>query len=161
MNDKKERRRLTLPNLDAVLADIENLRSKGYDRVGNWNLAQVCGHMAEWIRFPMDGFPKAGCAMGAVLGLMRMTIGAHLRKKILRTGKLPANGPTLKETVPPSDLDEATAVQRLTAEIERFKPYTGDLHPSPLLGRMDKQTWERIQVVHCAHHLSFLIPRMG
>ena len=52
------RRPLKFDSLDAVVRDAENLLASGYDRAGNWDLAQVCGHLAEWLRFPMDGFPK-------------------------------------------------------------------------------------------------------
>ena len=53
-----ERRKLTFASLDEVAADAENLLAKGYDKAGNWDLAQVAGHVAEWMRFPIEGFPK-------------------------------------------------------------------------------------------------------
>ena len=49
---KPERRELYFSDLDEVVRDAEHLLAKGYDRAGNWNLAQVCTHLAEWMRFP-------------------------------------------------------------------------------------------------------------
>jgi hypothetical protein len=50
-------------------------------------------------------------------------------------------------------------VARLKAAAERFKTYTGDIVPSPLFGKMTKDEAEKLQLVHSAHHLSFLVPK--
>lgn len=156
---KPERRTLAFATLDEVVADAENLLARGYDRAGNWDLAQVCSHLAEWLRYPMDGFPRIPVVMRPVFWLLRKTIGPRELRKMTDGGKMPAGAPTLKESVAPPGGDAAVAVANLKATIERFKASEGPYHPSPLLGTLTKDQLVRVHCVHGAHHLSFLIPR--
>lgn len=153
------RRELVFNDLDEVVRDVESLRANGYERAGNWNLAQICGHLTDWIRYPLDGYPSAGCVMGPLLWLMKITIGKSMKRKILATGKFKAGEPTMKNTIPPADLDEAAAVAKLTEVVKRDRNHRGELHPSPLFGRMTRDEFTRLHLIHCAHHLSFLIPK--
>ena len=47
---------------------------------------------------------------------------------------------------------------KLKEVAERFKAHAGPIHPSPLFGAMTKDEALQLQLTHCAHHLSFLIP---
>src|ERR1700734_1371701 len=113
MGEHSQRRQLVFQNLDEVAADVDNLHAEGYVKTGNWDLAQVCGHLAEWMRFPLDGFPKPGCLIGSMLWMMKATLGKGWKGKIPSTGQMPAGKPTMPETVPPGGGDEAAAVKRL------------------------------------------------
>jgi hypothetical protein len=157
---KPQRRKMAFASLDEVVADAENLLAKGYEKVGNWDLAQVAGHLAEWMRFPVEGFPKAPLLIRPVLWLVRITAGRRMRENILATG-FPAGGRTMPETVPPPGGDPAAAVARLRQSVERLKAFTGPIVPSPLFGAMTKDEAVRLQLAHSAHHLSFLIPKQG
>ena len=53
------RRTLTFDTLDAAVRDAEYLLAAGYDRAGNWDLAQCLDHLAAWLTYPVSGFPKA------------------------------------------------------------------------------------------------------
>ncbi len=53
------RRSLHFSNFAEVIADAESLLDAGWQRQGQWDLAQVCDHLAAWLTFPMDGFPRA------------------------------------------------------------------------------------------------------
>jgi hypothetical protein len=154
-----QRSDLSFRDLDDVVRDAENLHSKGYDKAGNWDLAQVCGHMAKWLSFPIEGFPRPGCFVGTMLWLMKITVGKGIKKKILTTGKFKEGGPTMPESVPAPGGDEAAAVAKLKETVERFKSYTGELHPSPLFGPTNREELTRLHLIHCAHHLSFLTPK--
>jgi hypothetical protein len=135
--------------------------TKGYEKAGNWDLAQVVGHLAEWMRFPVEGFPKAPAPIRAIFWVLRKTVG---RKKLLTyitTGSFPAGKPTMPETVPPPGGDPGQAVAKLRLSVDRLKAYTGTIVPSPLFGAMTKDEAVRMQLVHCAHHLSFLVPKSG
>ena len=153
-----ERRKLSFASLDEVVADAENLLARGYDRAGNWTLAQVSGHLAEWMRFPLDGPPRIPLLVRPVVWLMRVTVGGRMRRAILERGFTPGK-PTFRETVPPVESEDAAGVARLREVVGRWKTHTGELFPSPLFGRMDRETWVRLQLRHCEHHLSFLVPR--
>ncbi|MBO0701108.1 MAG: DUF1569 domain-containing protein, partial [Zavarzinella sp.] len=69
------RRPLVFNTLDEIVRDAEALLAKGYDKAGNWDLAQVAGHVANWMTYPIDGFPKAPVPIRAMLWALRKTIG--------------------------------------------------------------------------------------
>jgi hypothetical protein len=153
-----ERRKLSFASLDEVVRDAENLLARGYDRAGNWDLAQGCSHLAEWMRFPMDGFPKLPLLLRPMFWIVRTTVGSKIRRKILAEG-FSAGGRTMPQTVPPPGGDDAAAVAKLKEVAERFQAYPGVIHPSPLFGAMTKDEALQLQLKHCEHHLSFLVPQ--
>jgi hypothetical protein len=152
-------RSLDFGDLGAVVRDAELLAAAGYDKVGNWDLAQVCGHLTEWMRFPLDGFPRPGLPVRLMLWALRHTTGRRMLRRTLARGSMPGGSPTLPQTVPPPGGDEAAAVEQLRRVVTRFRSHAGRFHASPLFGEMDRETWTRLQLIHCAHHLSFLIPK--
>jgi len=156
---KPERRKLTFATLDDVVRDAESLLATGYEQAGNWDLAQVCGHLAEWVRYPLDGFPKAPLLLRPALWLMRNTIGPRELRKVLDSGTMPTGMTTLKPSVPPPGGDPAAAVANLKAIVARFATAEGPFHPSPLLGLLTKDQLTKVHTIHGAHHLSFLVPR--
>jgi hypothetical protein len=52
------RRELRFDRLAEAVRDAELLLSHGHDRLGRWSLGQCCGHLANWLTYPLDGFPK-------------------------------------------------------------------------------------------------------
>lgn len=159
MPAQEERRSLKFASLDEIAAEGERLHREGYSACGKWNLSQVCQHVADWMSFPMDGFPRANPFVRAILWTMKVTIGRRQLAKILAAKSMPAGNPTLPETVGQPDHDEADAVHRLRATVERLKTYKGPIHPSPLFGPMDYETCVALQLIHAAHHFSFLRPQ--
>jgi hypothetical protein len=153
------RRELTFRDFDAVVRDAESLAAGGYEKAGSWDLAQVCGHLAEWMRFPLDGFPKPALPVRLMLWLMRHTVGPRMLRRTLAARSMPSGWRTLRETVPPPGGDEAAAVERLRQVVARFQAHAGRYHPSPLFGDLDRGAWAELQLVHCAHHLGFLTPK--
>jgi hypothetical protein len=155
---KLERRKLKFATIDEVVADADNLLRKGYEKVGNWDLGQVCLHLADWMRFPIGGFPKPPVPIRLMLWTLRNTIGKKMFQQYLAKG-MPAGKPTMPQTVHQPGTDAVKAIKKLKETGERFKNFTGVVHPSPLFGAMSKDEATRLQLVHCAHHLSFLIPK--
>ena len=155
---KPERRKPTFTTLDDAVRDAENLLATGYDKAGNWDLAQVCLHLAEWLRFPVEGFPKMPLLLRPAAWLVRSLIGKAMRAKVLAKG-FPAGGQTMPQTVFPPGGDEAAAVAKLREAAEQLKAHAGPIHPSPLFGAMTKDVAVQLQLKHCEHHLSFLIPK--
>jgi hypothetical protein len=149
---------LTFDSLDDVVRDAEHLLAAGYERAGNWDLAQCCTHLAEWMRFPVEGFPKMPLAVRPIIWLIRTTSGKRMREKVLAEG-FSAGGRTMPQTVPAPGGDPAAAVARLKAAAGRFQAHAGPVHPSPVFGPMNKDEATKLQLVHCAHHLSFLVPK--
>jgi hypothetical protein len=152
------RRVLNFASLDDAVRDAEHLLAVGYDKAGSWDLAQVCGHLAEWLRFPMDGFPRVPVLFRPLMWGLRRTIGPKALKKLLATNRMP-DGPTLKQTVPPPGGDPAAAVARLKETVGRATTFAGEIRPSPFFGPMTRDEWIGLNRVHAAHHLSFLVPK--
>jgi len=155
---KLERRKLTFATLDEVVVDAENLQAKGYEKAGNWDLSQVCLHLADWMSFPMDGFPKPPVPIRLMLWALRNAMGKRILRKIMAEG-MPVGSQTMPQTVHQQGSDPVGAMAKLKETAERFKAFTGTLHPSPLFGALNKDEATKLQLVHCAHHLSFLVPK--
>lgn len=153
-----ERRQLTFATLNDAVADAEHLLAVGYEKAGNWDLAQVCGHLSEWLRFPIDGFPKRPLVLRPLVWLIRATSGKQMRAKVLANG-FDAGGRTMPQTVFAGGGSDAAAVAKLKETVERFEAHAGPIHPSPLFGRMTKDEARALQLRHLAHHLSFLVPK--
>jgi hypothetical protein len=153
------RRTLELSDLDDVVREAESLLASGYDKAGNWDLGQVCGHVADWMSYPLDGFATPPLPIRMMLGAMRLTLGKRMLRKILETRSMTSNNPTMRETIPAPGGDEAAAVARLREVAQRLRDHQGPLHPSPLFGKLDHETLVKLNTIHAAHHLSFLVPR--
>jgi hypothetical protein len=87
-----------------------------------------------------------------------VTLGKKMLAAYLAKG-MPPGKPTMTESVPAPGGNAQEAVANFQHAANRFDEHQGPIQPSPLFGAMDKATALRIQLVHCAHHLSFLVPR--
>ena len=74
-------------------------------------------------------------------------------------GCKPLEPTTIPSTVAVSGGDPAAAVAKLKAAATLFANHTGPIKTSPVFGKMDKEEAMRLQLRHCEHHLSFLIPQ--
>ena len=159
MSGQTLRRQLKLPNLDASVQDAEMLLAKGYEKAGNWDLAQCCQHLAEWMRYPVEGFPKAPLPVRGMLWMARKTVGPKKLQAYIKDGSFPPGKPTDPRTVLAAGGDPKVAIENLKRSVERLKAHTGAIIPSPFFGPMSKDECVGLQVIHCAHHLSFLVPK--
>ena len=156
--EQPQLRKLSFNSLDEVLQEVDHLLEVGYRSRGNWTLAQTCIHLGEWMRFPMDGFPKPPWLMRIVFWFMRLTVAKKMARDILERGFKPGI-PTDPRTVPAADAsDDVQAVNDYRKIVERFKSYNGPLHPSPLFGAADKETATKVNLRHAELHLGFLEP---
>jgi uncharacterized damage-inducible protein DinB len=156
-----EPRRLQLATLDSVIAEVERLHKDGYDRAGNWNLSQICEHLADWATYPMDGFPPTPFAIKLLLGAMRTFSGKKMLNDFISSQSMKANSPTMSQSVHPADGNEAESVMRFKAVIQRLTEHRGEIHPSPLFGKLNRAELISLQLAHCVHHLNFLIPKVS
>ena len=153
------RRELVYRDLDEITQDAELLCRQGYRSVGQWSLAQAAGHVDEWARFPMDGFPSPSLPIRVMLWLMKVTFGRKQLQQIIQSGEMKEGLQTLPETVPVADAkSDQDAANALASTINRLKTHNGTWHSSPLFGAMDRETVVQLTLVHAAHHFSFLIP---
>ncbi len=154
-----EKRALKFDNFDAMLAEVETLKNGGYTSNGNWTLGQACGHLADWMRFPMDGFPKPPLPMRAVFWMMKITVAPGMKRKILAEG-FKGGLPTAPETVPDAkSFSDEEGIAQLREAVQRLSAWDKELIPSPLFGPMDKEMQTRVSLLHAEHHLGYLEPK--
>ena len=151
-----QRRQLDLPDLDAAVAEAQRLHQSGYDKAGQWDLAQVCKHVALPVNECIDG---PTFKPSAFVKLMVKLIGAKRKFFATRSIKpgLPAPAGFVFE--PADAAGEAAAVEELAEAANRFIQHTGPLHDHPLFGPMTRDQWHQFHTIHTVHHLGFLLPK--
>ena len=154
-----ERRKLEFGDWDEVISNLRQLES-GYQQHKAWNLEQSARHIDDWIRFPMDGFPKQPIFMRGFLWVLRTLFGKSTLKSILAERRMKDGIPTAPQTVyeAKSPESERKAVEDLIKTIERFRAWDKPLFDSPFFGPTDHETASKLHLVHAAHHLSWLEP---
>ena len=55
----------------------------GYEQTGNWDLAQTCRHMSDWLRASFDGLPKMSWFMKLLMAVLSRTAGLGMVRKFL------------------------------------------------------------------------------
>ena len=145
-----ERRSLRFFDVSQVVPDVLRLRSS-HRTLAKWSLAQICKHLADSVNGSINGF-----------GLGRHRFKRFFFRKLLLAYTLrygiPRNYLVDPGIEPAKDLELDDAITQLVQAIERYQAHDGPLQAHPLFGKMPRDVWDRIQCIHCAHHLSFVIP---
>jgi hypothetical protein len=148
-----DQRELQFKDIAEVVAEVERLHRDGHEKLGQWDLAQVCDHLAYFIRGSLDGHAFR------VPWLLKVLFGRLVLRRILKTRRMRASAPTPQRPLPSAGGDEGAAVARLRQELERLQAHQGEMHPSPFFGYLTPQEWRELHLIHCAHHLGFLRPK--
>jgi hypothetical protein len=147
------RRELDFHDFDAVAHDVEQLQARGYQRAGNWGLGQICAHLSLTIEKSLEGFPSR------VPWALRKVLAFVLLRRILSQRRMRAGISAPALLAPPSDAAEDVEVRRLRALLERVKTHAGEFQDHGYFGKMTPEQWRQLHLVHCGHHLSFLVPQ--
>ena len=152
-----QRRKLALKDLDAAVADARHLLEGGYERAGQWDLSQVCGHCAYALNAAIDGFDNKPPLM---IKIMAKLLG--MKKKMFTTRTIKAGLPAPSSSIAASangDREvEAKAVEALATAADRIKNFGGTLQLHPVFGLLTRDEWLEFQTIHTMHHLTFLVP---
>ena len=146
-------RKLQFANLQAASDEAQSLLQSGYDRCGNWSLAQICRHLRLVQDPSIDGYPRWMSLFAFLRPVMRRTLLPRLMQ-----GNSPIGIPTSPVFVPPAELDDADEVLLFHRSVDRFKSHQGNYAAHPGFGRMDRDALETLHAAHAAHHLRFLKP---
>jgi Protein of unknown function (DUF1569) len=146
-------RTLDFRDFSSVAAELDRLHKGGYDKSGSWDLAQTCDHLRYFIEGSLDGHPYK------VPWLLKMLFGRYVLKRILKLRRMRPNGPTPQKPLPAPGGDEAAAVSALKQALQRLETHPGEMHDSPFFGHLTPQQWRDLHMIHCAHHLAFLLPK--
>jgi hypothetical protein len=146
-------RELRFHDFPSVLQEVDQLQHHGYDKLGTWDLAQVCDHLTYFVQGSLDGHSFK------VPWLIKVLLGRFVLRRILKQQRMKAGVFTPQKPLPAPGQDESAAVARFREMILRFDGHRGELHASPFFGTLSPQEWRALHLIHCAHHLSFLQPK--
>ncbi|WP_406697701.1 DUF1569 domain-containing protein [Singulisphaera sp. Ch08] len=147
-----ERRTLSFATLDRVMPDVDRLL-EGHETVGNWSLGQICNHLAGAIAGSVEGFPFHAP------WIFRKTLGAVSRRRVFKTGRMATGIPLPARYSPKPDLDPRAEAEALRATLRFYAGFQEPLALHPVFGRLTRDEWNQLHAIHCAHHLSFVLPR--
>jgi hypothetical protein len=150
-----QRRPLDFQSFDAVAADVDALASARYSRCGTWDLAHCCDHLAKTIDRTLDNHPVP---IPLFFRMLSPVMGPLVLKRILKKRAMSAGFKAPAPFAPDQNCSTDQAVARLKAALERAEAVAGEMPRHPFFGRMTAQQWQDLMLVHCAHHLSFLVP---
>lgn len=153
-----DRRELDWKDFADVMADVTGLQRNGYTALGAWDLSQICEHLSDWMTYPLDGFPAPRGWVGWIMPVVRFGMGKRMLRGILASGRMTAGGPTLPESIHDRRQTSQPAVERLGRCVDKLVRSHGPYHPSPLFGDLTRDELLQLHLIHCKHHLSFLIP---
>jgi hypothetical protein len=134
---------------DDVIADVQRLR-KGYAKTGNWSLLAICWHLETATRFRMvpGPFPPNTPEQDARKERLR---------EILTTATIPSGIEAPTQALPPSNVDDS-AIDALIATLKKFDSFPGPIAPHRRFGNLSDSDARQLNLIHCAHHLSYLVP---
>jgi hypothetical protein len=144
------RRPLSFASFDEVMPDVERLL-EGHATVGAWSLGQICRHLATVLRRVAD-------APATTPADPSQWVGEERKRQVFESGTLPEAIPGPPETMPTPGLDPREEAEGLRAAIAHYRSSGGPVIPHRLFGPLSKAEWERLQLIHLAHHLSFAVP---
>ena len=145
------RRNLRFESLDDVMPDVERLLGRN-ETLGAWSLAQICRHLATVMRRVVD-LPASTPVDPSLL------VGEERKREVFEKREIPEGLPAPEMVIPPPDLDEHEESEGLRRAIAYYKASSGPVVPHRLFGPLTHEEWNRLQCIHCAHHLSFAIPK--
>jgi hypothetical protein len=144
------RRTLRYESFGDVMPDVERLLA-GHTTVGNWSLAQICRHLAAVLRRHVD-LPASTRFDPSEL------VPGDVKRRVFETGVLPAGIAAPPGVVPMAAGDEREEAESLRAAIAYYLASPGPNIPHRILGPLTRDEWDRFELIHLAHHLSFAVP---
>ncbi len=128
-------RQLKFEDLADASAEAERLLTGGYEKLGHWDLAQVCDHLTYFIHGSLDGHTYR------VPWLFKVLFGRLVLGRILKQRRMKEGVPTSQKPLPAAGADEAAAVARFQTVIERLRAHQGELQASPFFGYLTPRQW--------------------
>lgn len=147
------RRDLNFRDFYSLVEDVQRLHDRGYHQAGQWDLAQVCGHLTIAFEQSLDGFTFKGP------WVVRKLVAPFIRRDLFRKRKIKAGLKAPDGFVVDPGTDEEQAVNQFLQMIDRIKGHRGGFHLHPFFEKLNDDQWLQFHLIHAAHHLSFLVPK--
>ena len=103
-------------------------------------------------RLSVEGYEKK------VPWIVRATLGRVFKKKVLAERRMTAGIKVPEEIRPKSELDDRAEAEALRATIAFYRAHPESRALHPFFGPMRGDEWDRLHMIHAAHHLSFAVP---
>lgn len=147
------RRTLDYRSYDELLADADKLSHGNVKAIGNWSAGQVFQHLATAYNGSIDGLPAPFP--------WYMRFMARLFKKKILAGSMPPGlkvPSELAKVVMPEPTATEEGLANLHAAVERLQrePHRAN---NPIFGKLSREEWDRVHLIHANLHMSFLIPQ--
>ena len=143
-----ELRRLNFADAQSVANEVKRLRA-GYAQTGAWTLPQMCWHLNQAMRNGMSRYSGPAVANDPEK--------ERLVEHVLSAGGIPAGNNAPQRVIPPADVPE-NIIDEFLERLGTLKDFAGPFAPHPFFGLVEAKKYKRLFYIHCAHHLSFLIP---
>lgn len=146
------RRHVQYANLDELVADAERLVDLQVSTTGNWSTGQIYEHLALVMDKSIDGFETPPLPW-----IVRLFFRLFLKRKKLNRPmspglKLPKRA---EREIVVDSIDEQKAFAHLKRAVQRLKTET-DRKPSPILGKLSVDEWNKLHMRHAEMHMSFI-----
>ncbi len=146
------RRTLHFKSVDDILRDAEEITSGEVRHLGNWTPGKILKHIAITMDNSVDGVDFKAPLL--------IRIFARLMKKSFLNNTM-KSGFQMPEKMkphfsPPDDVSIEEGLTALREAIERYKSAT-DLQPSPVLGSLTRDEYDKLHMRHAEMHLSFIV----
>ena len=145
------RRGVSFNTFDEIMPDVDRLLD-GHSTVGNWSLAQICRHLAIVLRRVVD-LPASTPQDPS------QWVGEVQKRQVLESGQVPEGMPGPQEVIPSDTLSEREEAEELRQAIAHYRASPGPVIAHRRFGPLTRDEWDRIQLIHIAHHLSFAVPQ--
>ena len=154
--DRRKLRSNTIADLRRDLDAIEQSHAAGkLRRTGNWSEGEIFTHLAAFINFGYEGYPKEVCPPWLLSVLfIRPKRKAYLRDGLPAGFKIPR---TTKGTVGMEDVPFDVGLKRLRDALERLEKIEPHIE-SPAFGPMCHTDKIGFALRHAELHLGFLHP---
>jgi hypothetical protein len=156
MKGRVERRMdLDFRSWEELKGEVDRLHRTGYERAGNWSLAEALDHLGAGLRAAVTDFPHRMPWIVRKIARGFVFPGIIRRRRMTPGLKVPSWWLPAQRT----NWDDGEAVAKFHREIDTFLQHVGPTHDHPIFGKLDAKEWEELILIHSAHHLSFLVPR--
>ncbi len=146
------RQKLHFETIGDIAAEVERLNKGPRTTLGNWSDGQILKHLAIVMDSSIDGATVRFAWPLRILGRL-------LKRRVLTKGMTPGfqiKGQAAEVLVPGAlSWDEGLAVFRESVRRQQTETKRA---PSPFLGSMTREEWDRLHCRHAELHLSFIVP---
>ncbi len=150
---KPARPELIFHSVDEMLADVDRLRGGSYEKTGQWDLPMILDHLAKSMHTMQtcEGMKPVPKPLDIVARL-----GVHLVTKRKYYPGIKFSAPKEMRPTVGIPLEAAEAAFRQAAE--QVKAINTPTVSGTPFGTMMSDDFVKLQLLHGAHHLSFLRP---